>query len=230
MWDYATKDGDVVAGGLERPDGGRLPATGDQWHTILAAESRDEFFELCGELAPRYLACSFPSLCKYADWKYRPEPAAYMHPEGYTFDTTDYPELDQWVREDLEGYQPGRRGRSLVLIGPSRMGKTMWARSLRQKHVYFRGLFCLDEFDEDVDYAVFDDIQGGLEFFHAYKFWLGHQQSFFATDKYRSKKLIHWGKPAIWCSNTDPRADKGADADWLDANCLFVFVNSALWN
>lgn len=230
MWDYATKDGDVVAGGLERPNGSGLPPASDQWHTILAAESRDEFFELCGELAPRYLACSFPSLCKYADWKYRPEPTPYLHPEGYTFDTTEYPELDQWVREDLEGYQPGRRGRSLVLIGPSRMGKTMWARSLRQKHVYFGGLFCLDEFDEDVDYAVFDDIQGGIEFFHAYKFWLGHQQSFFATDKYRSKKLIHWGKPAIWCSNTDPRADKGADADWLDANCLFVFINSALWN
>ncbi|UJO02115.1 Rep [Molossus molossus associated gemykibivirus 2] len=147
-----------------------------------------------------------------------------------TKDGDGFPELDQWVRENLEGYQPGRRGKSLVLVGPSRMGKTMWARSLRQEHVYFGGLFCLDEFTESVDYAVFDDIQGGLEFFHAYKFWLGHQQSFFATDKYRSKKLIHWGKPAIWCSNTDPRADKGADADWLDANCLFVFIDTPLWN
>jgi len=229
MWDYATKDGDVVAGGLERPDGGRLPTAGDPWHTIIKAEDRDEFFTLCGELAPRYLACSFPSLCKYADWRYRKDPEPYSHPTGYTFSTERFPELDQWVRENLDGYQPGRRGRSLVLIGPSRMGKTMWARSLRDNHVYFGGLFCLDEYEEGVDYAVFDDLQGGLEFFHAYKFWLGHQQTFFATDKYRGKKLITWGKPAIYCSNTDPRADKGADADWLDANCEFVFIDSKLY-
>jgi len=229
MWDYATKDGDVVAGGLERPSGGRVSGASDPWHEIILAESRDDFFRLCGELAPRHLACSFPSLCKYADWKYRPELAPYSHPEGYDFDTANFPQLDQWVRENLDGYQPGRRGKSLVMIGPSRMGKTMWARSLRQEHVYFGGLFCLDEFDADVDYAVFDDIQGGIEFFHAYKFWLGHQQSFFATDKYRGKKLITWGKPAIWCSNTDPRADKGADADWLDANCEFVFIDTPLF-
>lgn len=229
MWDYATKDGDVVAGGLERPNGSRVSSSGDPWHQIILAENRDEFFNLCADLAPRALACSFPSLCKYADWKYRVDPRPYNTPDGYVFSTDGYPELDQWVQEDLVGHQPGRRGRSLVLIGPSRMGKTVWARSLSQKHVYFGGLFSLDEFVEDVDYAVFDDLQGGLEFFHAYKFWLGHQQQFFATDKYRSKKLIHWGKPAIYCSNTDPRADKGADADWLDANCLFVFIDTPLF-
>lgn len=229
MWDYATKDGDVVAGGLERPDGGRLSKTGDPWHEIIMAETRDEFFRLCGELAPRQLACSFPSLCKYADWKYRVDPTPYRHDDSLVFSTDSFPELDDWVSGNLDGYLPGRRGRSLVLIGPSRLGKTMWARSLRQKHVYFGGLFSLDEFSEDVDYAVFDDLQGGLEFFHAYKFWLGHQQEFFATDKYRSKKLIHWGKPAIYCSNSDPRADKGADADWLDANCTFVFIDTPLY-
>lgn len=228
MWDYATKDGDVVSGGLERPSGGGLSGASDPWHEIILADTRDEFFRLCGQLAPRHLACSFPSLCKYADWKYRIDPDPYHHPDDYTFETGRFPELDEWVRQDLEGYQPGRRGKSLVLIGPSRMGKTVWARSLG-KHVYFGGLFSLDEFSPDVDYAVFDDIQGGLEFFHAYKFWLGHQQTFFATDKYRGKKLITWGKPAIWCSNTDPRADKGADADWLDANCVFVFIDSKLY-
>lgn len=229
MYDYAIKDGDVVAGGLQRPDGSTVLDAGDVWHQIINATTRDEFFELCGSLAPRNLACNFPSLCKYADWRYRVDRTPYSTPDGYVFDTSRFPELDDWVRCNLDGYQPGRRGKSLVLIGPSRMGKTVWARSLRQEHTYFGGLFCLDEFEEDVHYAVFDDIQGGLEFFHAYKFWLGHQQSFFATDKYRGKKLITWGKPAIWCSNTDPRMDKNADADWLDANCTFVFIDSPLY-
>lgn len=229
MYDYATKDGDIVAGGLERPDGSSISSTSDPWSRIIMAENRDEFFTLCRDLAPRALACSFTSLSKYADWKYRVDREPYSTPDGYVFSTDGYPELDEWVQENLGGFEPGRRGNSLVLVGPTRMGKTVWARSLRQKHAYFGGLFCLDEFDEDVDYAVFDDMQGGLEFFHAYKFWLGHQQQFYATDKYRGKKLINWGKPAIWCSNTDPRADKGADADWLDANCTFVFINAPLY-
>lgn len=228
MYDYAIKDGDVVAGGLERPDGGRVSEARDPWAQIILAPSRDEFFRLCGELAPRSLACSFNSLRAYADWRYRPEPLPYRTPEGYVFNTGRVDGLDRWVQENLEGYQCGVRGRSLVLVGPSRLGKTAYARSLGN-HVYFGGLFCLDEFHEDVEYAVFDDIQGGIEFFHGYKFWLGHQQQFFATDKYRGKKLITWGKPAIWCSNTDPRMDKGADADWLDANCDFIFVDQPLF-
>jgi len=228
MYDYATKDGDVVAGGLQRPDGSGVHDTGSKWHEIILAQTRDEFFDLCAAMDPRSLACSFPSLSKYADWRYRVDRGRYTTPEGYEFDTGGFPELDDWVLSNLEGHQPGRRGKSLVLIGPSRLGKTMWARSLGN-HAYFGGLYSLEEDITDVDYAVFDDIQGGLEFFHAYKFWLGHQESFYATDKYKGKKLITWGKPAIWCSNTDPRADKGADADWLDANCTFVFIDSKLY-
>jgi len=88
----------------------------------------------------------------------------------------------------------------------------------------------LDESIHDVSYAVFDDIQGGLEFFHAYKFWLGHQQQFYTTDKYRKKQLIHWGKPAIWLANNDPREDKGADVNWLEGNCIFVYVDTPLYS
>jgi len=87
----------------------------------------------------------------------------------------------------------------------------------------------LDESLDGVKYAVFDDIQGGLEFFPSYKFWLGHQQTFYATDKYRRKQLIRWGKPAVWLSNSDPRLDKGADIDWLEANCIFVNVTTPLF-
>jgi len=71
-WDYATKDGNVVAGGLERPNGSsdgvlRKDAT---WHTIMDACTRDEFFALVRELAPSDLAKCFTSLTKYADWRY----------------------------------------------------------------------------------------------------------------------------------------------------------------
>lgn len=117
--------------------------------------------------------------------------------------------------------------KSLILYGDTRLGKTLWARSLG-KHAYFGGLFCLDEDVEDVDYAVFDDMQGGLEFFHSYKFWLGCQSQFYATDKYKGKKLINWGRPAIYISNQNPVCDKGADGDWLLGNCDFVCIDTSL--
>jgi len=107
------------------------------------------------------------------------------------------------------------------------MGKTLWARS-HGPHAYFGGLFSLDESVTDVKYAVFDDINGGIPFFPQYKWWLGHQKQFYATDKYKHKQLIEWGRPAIWVSNNDPREENGADYEWLNANCQFVYVNSSL--
>ena len=121
----------------------------------------------------------------------------------------------------------GRR-RSLVMYGESRTGKTLWARSLGS-HAYFGGLFSLDEPVDDVEYAVFDDMQGGLSFFHAYKFWLGCQQEFWATDKYRHKQKIKWGRPCIYIANQNPLADSGADVDWLQVNCTFVCIDHPIF-
>ncbi|ANN22659.1 replication initiation associated protein [Gemycircularvirus HV-GcV2] len=272
--DYAIKDGDVVAGGLDISQlGAPVSHTSAVWATIIMASTREEFFEACATLAPRSLVCSFTSLKCYADWKYRPEPVPYEHPSGLSFDTTAYPELDAWVSHALEGPEcggecpptaedtfpslrpPGAlrvyamshcwaawrlpaklmgvmltysgRRRSLVLYGPTRLGKTLWARALGS-HAYFGGLFSLDESLEDVDYAVFDDMQGGLKFFHAYKFWLGAQSQFWATDKYKGKRLIHWGKPSIYIANGNPLTDEGVDHDWLLGNCDFVEITTSL--
>lgn len=87
----------------------------------------------------------------------------------------------------------------------------------------------MDEPIEDVQYAVFDDMQGGLDYFHAYKFWLGCQAEFYVTDKYKGKKLIKWGKPSIYLSNSDPRGDKGADIEWLEGNCDFVYLSETIF-
>jgi len=106
------------------------------------------------------------------------------------------------------------------------MGKTIWARSLG-RHAYFGGLFSLDEDIDGVEYAIFDDF-GGIKFLPAYKFWLGHQKQFYVTDKYKGKKLVHWARPSIWLSNSDPRDELGVDTDWLNANCDFVYLDSPI--
>lgn len=116
-----------------------------------------------------------------------------------------------------------RRVKSLILWGGTRTGKTLYARSLGH-HAYYNLQFNMDDFSNDCKYAVFDDIQGGFEYWHSYKGWLGAQKQFVITDKYRKKRTIHWGKPSIMCTNDDPFAMRNVDYDWLMNNCYIINV------
>lgn len=103
-YDYAIKDGDVVAGGLERPsESTSVSSSGSKWSRALLAETREEFFAIVAEVDPRALCCSFGSLRTYADWRFRPVPDPYESPSGISFDTSDFPELDEWVQQSLVG-------------------------------------------------------------------------------------------------------------------------------
>jgi len=120
---------------------------------------------------------------------------------------------------------------SLVLYGPSRTGKTLWARSLG-KHLYCLGLVSGEECERApvVDYAVFDDIRGGIKFFHAFKEWMGAQQFVTVKRLYRDPKLTEWGKPAVWIANEDPRLCMDAtDVSWLNDNCIFVEITDPIF-
>lgn len=76
----------------------------------------------------------------------------------------------------------------------------------------------------DAQYAVFDDMRGGIEYFPAWKEWLGGQQVVTVKKLYRDPMQLEWGRPSIWLSNTDPRNQlkNPDDVDWLKANCIFV--------
>lgn len=107
MYDYAVKDGDVVAGGLERPSGERVSPTGSPWARIILAETREEFFNLIADLDPRSLCVSFGSIRTYADWKYRESRDPYISPRGIHFNTEGFPELQQWAERNLGGFEVG---------------------------------------------------------------------------------------------------------------------------
>lgn len=123
------------------------------------------------------------------------------------------------------------RPKSLVLYGESRLGKTLWARSLG-RHVYNCLQFNVDDMRADLDealYAVFDDMQGGFKFFPSYKGWLGAQSKFTVTDKYRGKTSIQWGRPTIWICNESPSEWTDVDMRWLNANCIFVEIRQPIF-
>lgn len=108
-FDYATKDGEIVAGGLERPSGkgnGSAEA-GGAWSRIVMAETREEFYDLVEALDPRALCLHFGSLRAFADWRFRVEREPYHTPEGVRFCLEGYPELARWSEENLAGHTGG---------------------------------------------------------------------------------------------------------------------------
>lgn len=101
-YDYAIKDGDVVAGGLQRPEPQSRNGAGstfEKWSVITSAENREEFWRLVHELDPKSAACSFTQLCKYADSKFAEVPPEYEHPRGISFIPGDVDGRDDWLRE-----------------------------------------------------------------------------------------------------------------------------------
>nr|QJB18650.1 MAG: replication-associated protein [Genomoviridae sp.] len=228
-WDYATKDGDIVAGGLGRPDGTTVPRAGIDWDRAMSETTMDGFLQSCLDMDPQASLRMFTNLQSYCRWRYRPEKTPYTHPGGVQFDPARVERLSDWVSGNLGVHPVGERRKSLILWGPSRLGKTLWARSLGE-HAYFGGLFSMDESLEGVEYAVFDDF-GGLKYLPTFKFWLGHQKQFYVTDKYKGKKLVEWGKPSIWLSNSNPLDEFGVkpeDVEWLQANCDVIQLEESL--
>lgn len=98
-YDYAIKDGDVVAGGLERPS--RAVGSGkavDLWSQIAGATCGKEFWELCEELDPKSLCCSFGQLQKFHDWRFAEHAPVYESPAGFDFVGGDLDGRDDWVQ------------------------------------------------------------------------------------------------------------------------------------
>lgn len=107
-WDYATKDGEVVGGGLERPSGDIVDKACSKWSEIVNSPTADEFWGNVARLDPRALCCSFVSLEKYAAHKYRPDLATYESPSGIEFDTGELVRLPAWVGDNLGGPYVGK--------------------------------------------------------------------------------------------------------------------------
>lgn len=107
-WDYAVKDGDVVAGGLERPGGNSVDKSGAKWSEIVAADTAEDFWRTVRQLDPRALCISFPALQKFVEWNYRTDPAEYASPAGIQFDISGSPGLDGWCGANLDASVIGK--------------------------------------------------------------------------------------------------------------------------
>lgn len=225
--DYVHKDGNIIFEEGEPPSAPSKQSSQDDWALIMSAPTKDEFIKECEHRRPRETILHWPSLLAYAEHKYATKPDPYISCE-MTCHCEKYPQLTEWVQTYLRHPYQGRP-KSLILFGATRLGKTLWARSLGP-HAYFPGLFMLEGFNEELAlFAIFDDLVNGLHTLPSAKHWLGGQQEFVIGDKYMKKRRIKWGKPSVYIANTNPLAECSANfAEWLRGNCLIVEIKDQL--
>jgi len=191
------------------------------WSDALGAESKEDFFDILKEVAPRDWVLQQDRIQGFARGKYT-KPIEYI-PEFNTFTPTA--NMVRWTNQRKDKHRP----KSLVLVGPSRTGKTEWARSLG-KHMYWNGMINLDDWDENAEYAIFDDF--GWEFMPCKKAFFGAQKTFTLTDKYKRKKTVIWGKPIIFLCNPDEDpfdSMKPSQKAWYDLNMIYSVITKPLF-
>lgn len=109
-WDYAIKDGDVVAGGMPRPSGVGTFEDRSEWNEIKDAETDGDFRECALRLDPRTFIASFGNMEKFAKWRYAKVARKYEDPAGVEFELGLVPELAAWRELSLGDDRP--RGES----------------------------------------------------------------------------------------------------------------------
>lgn len=129
-WDYVGKEHDIIHEHGERPGGDRAPAAGrdSAWRDALGADGKEAFLQHLHQHAPRDYVLYHDALLKFCERYFAQAPPPYESP---TFEKDRIDELDCWLSQScIGGGELWGRPRSLILWGPTRTGKTLWARSL----------------------------------------------------------------------------------------------------
>ncbi|KAK8575145.1 hypothetical protein V6N13_033620 [Hibiscus sabdariffa] len=106
--------------------------------------------------------------------------------------------LDDWVMENIKdaAARPWRPI-SLVIEGESRIGKTLWARSLGPHNYLCRHLdLCAKTFTNDAWYDVIDDVDP--YFVKHFKEFMGAQRDWKSNTKYGKPVQIKGRIPTIF--------------------------------
>lgn len=101
-YDYATKDRDIIAGGLERPSGGGVSKASTPWHWIISASSGGELRELVRELAPKEAVLRYREIEHFIACEFAEERPPYVHPIGFEFELGMVPQLVDWRRDVID--------------------------------------------------------------------------------------------------------------------------------
>jgi len=188
-----------------------------------ATNARD-YLRIVGEGDQIGLAKSFNNIKSYAEFLFPEEEFPLYTPPSWCNKAWRLPrELENWVSSE---YNKKDRPKCLVLVGPSRLGKTAWARSLG-RHMYWRGMTNITKWDAKASHLVFDDIE--WNFIPQKKSMLTCMGAATVTDKYKGKKDIIVDKPAIVLLN-EFNIDSIEESAYWKKNLTIVKVDEPLFD
>nr|AFD62986.1 replication associated protein [Chickpea chlorosis Australia virus]AFD62994.1 replication associated protein [Chickpea chlorosis Australia virus] len=224
--DYISKDGSVITRGDFRKHKVSPTKSDDRWRTIIqTATTKEDYLEMIKTEFPHEWATKLQWL-EYSANKLFPDiEPPYSSPFPNEFLQCDE-EITEWLNRDLyvEPEQLQHRRRSLYICGPTRTGKTTWARSLG-RHNYFNGGIDFTTYDPNATFNIIDDIP--FKFCPNWKQLVGSQKDFTVNPKYGKKKRVKGGIPTIILVNNDDDWIKDMSSsqnEYFESNCLIHYM------
>ncbi|XP_028087439.1 uncharacterized protein LOC114288149 [Camellia sinensis] len=210
--EYISKYGDYTEWGEFRERGHCANQNNKEniYRDSLAAGSKDEALAMVRNGDPKCYWLNYDKLSSNYDRISFKPPLSYVH--RFTETVWIVPTcIQQWVAENiLDEAQRPHRPKSIITEGPSKIGKTCWARSLGP-HNNYSGHIDLRNHNDDVFYNVIDDV--APQFLKHWRKFIGAQREWISNCKYARPRKIKGGIPTIILCN--PGADS-SNRDFLD--------------
>ncbi|ADZ96505.1 C1 [Sweet potato leaf curl virus] len=240
---YVDKDGDTLEWGEFQVDG-RSARGGQQTANDAAAEalnagSKDAALQIIREKLPEKFIFQYHNLLSNLDRIFSPPPSVYSSPFSISSFNNVPDIISDWAAENvMDAAARPDRPISIVIEGPSRIGKTVWARSLGP-HNYLCGHLDLSPkvYSNSAWYNVIDDVNP--QYLKHFKEFMGAQKDWQSNCKYGKPVQIKGGIPTIFLCNPGEgssfklwldKPEQGALKNWATANAIFCDVQSPFWN
>nr|QHU79563.1 replication associated protein [Opuntia virus 1] len=226
--------------------GGRQ-SSNESYAKALNASSKDEALKIIKEEQPQHYVLMYHNINANLDRIFEP-PTKKFEKLYSSFKITD--DMEQWVGETFEfdvtspagpfiNKIIGDRPMSLIVEGPSRTGKTAWARSLGD-HNYLCGHLDFNSkcFSNSAMYNVIDDVTPHYLKLKHWKELIGAQRDWQSNCKYGKPVQIKGGIPSIVLCNPGPetsykefldKEENKALKEWTVQNAYFVFISQPLF-
>lgn len=232
---YLEKDGWYGGniGETAEEDGDTNPAD-DVFRQALAAETYEEYSQTIADGAPEDFCKSYISIRACGQDRFRKEPKKWESKYTDT-DFTNIPPILEAYKGFINSDEEQDRPKTLIIISPTRYGKTQWARNITPDHAYMCTEWNPDRIPDDARLLIFDDVpMSELLPRQRWKAFFGMQQEFEITGKYRgSRSILRSWKGFIYLSNIDPRDEEGvsqATKDYITQNSYIVTLDNKLYN
>lgn len=219
-YDYIIKDGDYTKYGDQSID------QQSKWSDYISSStSPKDFIDTVIQFEPRTAVCQFSQVRAFAEYYFR-TPAEIYEPAFHDF-INIRKEMELFHSTIYRPQSPQQRDKGLVIVGPTRLGKTSWARSIG-RHVYFNGQLNWDRYYGNVKYCVIDDIP--MSFIPKKTQIFGSQLEFETSQKYQKVKTIKWGIPVIYLTNNEQFLKDEPEwfIKWFNENMVTITINKTL--